>query len=193
MGARRALVVAALVLAGCGGGDERETIPQPSSPDTINFSTPDFKDGEAIPAELTCDGAGRAPTIVWRAIPPETIELVMVVDDPDAPDGTFTHWTVYGLTGATGSGLAPEGKFPAGVLNGKNSAGKDGLDAALPARGRASVRLHDVRAGRAPAGSRPARSRTRSTKPSRARSPTAASPAPTSAARPTRRVYSRSW
>jgi len=135
VGARRALVVAALALAGCGGGDEREAIPQPSSPATINFSTPDFKDGEAIPAELTCDGAGREPTIVWRAIPPETIEVVMIVDDPDAPDGTFTHWTVYGLTGATGSGLAEEGKFPAGALNGKNSAGKDGWTPPCPPEG----------------------------------------------------------
>ena len=121
---------------GCGGGDERETVPQPSSPDTINFSTPDFKDGAAIPAELTCDGAGRAPTIVWRAIPPETTELVMVVDDPDAPDGTFTHWTVFGLTGATGSGLAPDGKFPAGVTRREELRRQGRLDAALPARGR---------------------------------------------------------
>jgi len=135
VGARHALVAAALVLAGCGGGDEREAIPQPSSPDTINFSTPDFKDGEAIPAELTCDGAGRAPTIVWRAIPPETIEVVMVVDDPDASNGTFTHWTVYGLTGSTGSGLAPEGQFPAGVLSGKNSAGKEGWTPPCPPEG----------------------------------------------------------
>ncbi len=135
MGARRALLAAALVLAGCGGGDERDTIPQPGSPDTINFSTPDFEDGGAIPAELTCDGAGRAPTIVWRAIPPETIELVMIVDDPDAPDGTFTHWTVYGLTGSTGSGLAPQGQFPAGVLNGKNSAGEDGRTPPCPPEG----------------------------------------------------------
>jgi Raf kinase inhibitor-like YbhB/YbcL family protein len=134
VGARHTLVAAALVLAGCGGGDEPAAIPQPSSPDTINFSTPDFKDGEAIPRERTCDGAGRAPTIVWRAIPPETIEVVMVVDDPDA-NGTFTHWTVYGLTGSTGSGLAPEGKFPAGVLSGKNSAGKEGWTPPCPPDG----------------------------------------------------------
>jgi Raf kinase inhibitor-like YbhB/YbcL family protein len=135
VGARRALVISlAAVLIGC-GGDEREAAPEPNSPDTINFSTPDFNDGAAIPAELTCDGAGRAPTIVWRAIPPETTELVMIVDDPDAPDGTFTHWTVYGLTGATGAGLAPEGKFPAGVLSGKNSAGKEGWTPPCPPEG----------------------------------------------------------
>ena len=127
------MIAFAAALIGC-GGDEREAVPEPSSPDTINFSTPDFKDGAAIPTELTCDGAGRAPTIVWRAIPPETIELVMTVDDPDA-DGTFTHWTVYGLTGATGAGLAPEGKFPAGTLSGKNSAGKEGWTPPCPPKG----------------------------------------------------------
>ena len=90
----------------------------------------------AIPAELTCDGAGRAPTIVWRAMPPETTELVIVVDDPDAPDGTFTHWTVYGLTAATGSGLAPEGQLP-GRRQGaaSNSAGKDGWTPPCPPEG----------------------------------------------------------
>ena len=136
MGARRALVVAALALAGCGGGNEREPIPQPSSPDTINFSTPDFKDGQAIPAELTCDGAGREPTIVWRAIPPETIELVMVVDDPDAPDGHVHALDRLRPDRRDRERPRTEGQFPAGALNGQELRRQGRLDAALSARGR---------------------------------------------------------
>jgi Raf kinase inhibitor-like YbhB/YbcL family protein len=136
VGARRALVVAALAaaLAGCGGdGDEP---PAPEIPKTITLSTPAFKDGGAIPAALTCDGDGtKPPTIVWRAAPADSIELVVVVEDPDASDGTFTHWTVYGVASAAGSGLAPDGQFPAGVKQGRNSAGKDGWTPPCPPEG----------------------------------------------------------
>ena len=126
-------------LAGCGGGDEQERRSRADSPTRSSFSTPDFKDGGAIPVELTCDGAGKAPTIVWRAVPPETIELVLVVDDPDAPTATFTHWTAYGMTAATGSGLAPEGQFPAGAQDGQEL-GRQGRAGRRPARPRATTR-----------------------------------------------------
>ncbi|HEX6025905.1 MAG TPA: YbhB/YbcL family Raf kinase inhibitor-like protein, partial [Solirubrobacter sp.] len=121
MGARRALLAAAalVLLAGCGGGDEREQPDTPDIPQAIRLSSPDIKDGGEIPRELTCDGAGRMPTIVWRQAPAEAIELVLIVDDPDAD---FVHWTAYGLPASTGSGLAPQGRFPAGVMSGKNSA-----------------------------------------------------------------------
>ncbi len=65
----------------------------------------------------------------------QAVETVLVVEDPDAKDGAFIHWTAYGMSAAAGAGLAPDGQFPTGTKNGKNSAGKDGLDAALPARG----------------------------------------------------------
>jgi Raf kinase inhibitor-like YbhB/YbcL family protein len=123
-------VLAAAALVGCGGGDKAEEAPD--IPRTVSVSTPDFKDGAAIPAELTCDGAGRMPTIVWRQAPAEATELVLVVDDPDAD---FTHWTVYGLAAATGSGLAPEGRFPSGVQSGANSSGEDGWTPPCPPEG----------------------------------------------------------
>jgi len=134
VGTGRALVAALAVaaLAGCGGGDEEEAAPD--IPQTIELTTPAFKDGGAIPTALTCDGAGTPPTIVWRAVPAESTELVFVVEDPDADD-TFTHWTAYGLTAATGSGLAPDGRFPAGVKEGRNSAGKDGWTPPCPPEG----------------------------------------------------------
>jgi Raf kinase inhibitor-like YbhB/YbcL family protein len=131
-----ALFVAA-ALAGCGGGDDKDQqkATPPAAPETIEFSTPDFKDGAAIPKEITCDGAGRKPTLAWRALPTGSIELVLVVDDPDAPGGTFTHWTAWGIAASTGAGLAPEGQFPAGLKEGQNSAGKDGWTPPCPPEG----------------------------------------------------------
>ena len=139
MGTGRALVAAALAaaaLAGCGGGgDEEKTSDLPKAPDTIEFTTPDFKDGGAIPAALTCDGEGKPPTLAWRAVPPGAVELVLIVEDPDAKDGTFTHWTAWGIAGASGSGLAAHGQFPAGLKEGKNSAGKLGWAPPCPPKG----------------------------------------------------------
>jgi Raf kinase inhibitor-like YbhB/YbcL family protein len=132
VGARRALVASLAVLAGCGGGDE--PAPAPEIPRTLDVSTPAFEDGGAIPPALTCDGAGTPPTIVWRAAPPDSVELVFVVEDPDADD-TFTHWTAFGLTSATGSGLAPDGRFPTGVQEGKNSGGEIGWAPPCPPEG----------------------------------------------------------
>ena len=136
MGAGKAVVTvcAVVALAGCGGDDKpKETLPTP--PDTIEFTTPNFKDGAAIPKEFTCDGAGSKPTLAYRALPAGAIELVLVVQDPDAPDGTFTHWTAWGIAASTGAGLAPNGQFPAGLKEGKNSAGKDGWTPPCPPEG----------------------------------------------------------
>jgi Raf kinase inhibitor-like YbhB/YbcL family protein len=139
VGARRALLasaLAAVALAGCGGGDDdQQASDLPAAPDTIEFTTPAFKDGGEIPKANTCDGAGKPPTLAWRALPPEAIELVLVVDDPDAPDGTFTHWTAWGIAASSGGGLAPDGRFPAGLKEGANSAGKTGWTPPCPPKG----------------------------------------------------------
>jgi len=137
-GLRRAFVAVALVataLAGCGGGDDKQKSDLPAAPNTIELSTPAFKNGGAIPKANTCDGEGKPPTIVWRAVPAGAVELVMVVEDPDAPSGTFTHWTAWGIAASTGAGLAPDGKFPAGVKEGENSAGKTGWTPPCPPKG----------------------------------------------------------
>ena len=137
MGARGALLASlfvAVALAGCGGDDKpKETLP--TAPETIEFSTPDFKDGAAIPKAITCDGEGREPTLAWRGLPAGSIELVLVVQDPDAPHGTFTHWTAWGIAASPGGGLAPDGRFPAGLKEGANSAGKDGWTPPCPPEG----------------------------------------------------------
>jgi Raf kinase inhibitor-like YbhB/YbcL family protein len=132
-----ALAFVAPALAGCGGGKDKQS-DLPAAPDNIEFSTPSFKNGGAIPKALTCDGAGKPPTIVWRALPAGSIELVLVVEDPDAPDGVFTHWTAWGISASSGAGLAPDGRFPAGLKEGKNSAGKVGWTPPCPPKGDAA-------------------------------------------------------
>ena len=123
----RGTLLALALLAGCG----EESEPLPSAPDTIKLASPDFEDGGTIPRELTCDGAGSAPTITWREVR-DAVELVLFVEDTDAD---FTHWTAYGISAAGGSGLAPHGEFPTGTEYGKNSAGDTGWAPPCPPEG----------------------------------------------------------
>jgi len=136
VGARALLAGALVAVAGCGGGGEQANESKlPAAEGTMKLASPQIKDGGAIPKALTCDGAGTAPTITWREAPSgQAVELVLVVEDPDAKGGFF-HWTAYGLTAATGSGLAPDGQFPAGTKYGLNSAGKQGWTPPCPPEG----------------------------------------------------------
>ena len=63
----------------------------------LNINSNAFKDGQPIPVDYTCDGMGKAPVLRWGAPPPDTRSFALVVDDPDAPSGTFRHWGVYDI------------------------------------------------------------------------------------------------
>jgi len=66
-----------------------------------------FRPGEVIPTRYTRDGENVSPPLEWRDAPPETKSFVLLVEDPDAPSGTFRHWAMYNIP-ATETGL-PEG------------------------------------------------------------------------------------
>jgi hypothetical protein len=72
-----------------------------------------------IPRVHTCDGSDTSPPLSWSALPPNTKSLALIVDDPDAPGGTWVHWIVYNLP-ASASGLAAGGALPAGARQGSN-------------------------------------------------------------------------
>ena len=68
-----------------------------------------FEDGAPIPARYTCDGQGLSPPLAWEGIPEATRSLVLVVDDPDAPDPArperiWVHWVLFNLS-PDGTGL----------------------------------------------------------------------------------------
>lgn len=56
-----------------------------------------FAEGETIPRRYTCEGDDTSPPLEWTDAPPETLSFALVMDDPDAPRGTFTHWLVYDI------------------------------------------------------------------------------------------------
>jgi Raf kinase inhibitor-like YbhB/YbcL family protein len=77
--------------AHCGGG-----IPAPRE-GNMKITSPDFKQNEMIPKKFTCDGEDASPCLVMEGIPPQAKSLALVVDDPDAPMGTWVHWVVYDM------------------------------------------------------------------------------------------------
>jgi hypothetical protein len=85
--------------------------------------------GAALPDVYTCKGAGESPKVSRRGIPDGTKSLVIILDDPDAPTGTFTHWLVYNIP--PGSGELAQGRPNDKVLSndaqqGESSTGSRG-------------------------------------------------------------------
>lgn len=65
--------------------------------ETISVSSPAFEDGERIPDVYTCSGENSSPALSWSGAPGSTASLVLIMDDPDAPSGTFVHWVLFNL------------------------------------------------------------------------------------------------
>ena len=84
-----------------------------------------FEHGQPIPPPYSCDGQDRSPPLSWSAPPEETRSLALVVDDPDAPSGTFTHWLAWGIDASAG-GLAEGERPPREGLNDFGSTGYGG-------------------------------------------------------------------
>lgn len=100
-----------------------------------------FAPNGAIPKRHTCEGDDVSPPLTWRGVPTAAKSLVLIVDDPDAPDPaapktTWVHWILYNLPTSTG-GLA-EGirDLPAGTAEGKNDWSRSGYGGPCPPIGR---------------------------------------------------------
>src|SRR3990172_12290424 len=65
--------------------------------ENILISADGFKQGDTIPDEFTCAGRDISPSLSWEGIPAGTQSIVLIMDDPDAPGGTFVHWVLYNI------------------------------------------------------------------------------------------------
>lgn len=63
----------------------------------MRITSPGIENDAPFPDRYTCEGRDVSPPLEFEDVPAEAEELVLVVDDPDAPDGTFTHWLVWNL------------------------------------------------------------------------------------------------
>ena len=96
-----------------------------------------FKEGEKIPSKFTCDGENVSPQLSWSDFPSNTKTFALIVDDPDAPGGTFVHWVVYNLPSNVTS--LPEGNtsknLPKGTVQGTNHFGDNDYGGPCPPSG----------------------------------------------------------
>jgi Raf kinase inhibitor-like YbhB/YbcL family protein len=102
----------------------------------FNLTSPAFENGQPIPRRHTCEGEDLSPPLAWADAPAETRSLAMIVDDPDAPVGTFTHWIAWGLE-PSASGLPEGGAAP---VEGSNDFGVSGYRGPCPPPGHGSHR-----------------------------------------------------
>ena len=142
------LMLAALA-AGCGGddGEQGDAGKLPADPARLHVSSSAFTEGSRLAQRYTCDGEGDEPAVQAGTVPPSTRELVLVVSDPDAPDGTYVHVTRFGLS------RFGDGSVDHGGQEGRNSSGSTGWTPPCPPEGDAAHRyVWSVYALRDPSG-----------------------------------------
>ncbi len=129
------LVAASVVLSACSS----------SGPSGLRVDSPDLRDGAPLAERFTCTGENAVPTLRWTGAPPGVGGWAVVVEDPDAPTGTFTHWVVTGLGPATRSVGT---QLPPGAVAGLTSSGQPGYVGPCPPTGeehRFRFRVHALR------------------------------------------------
>lgn len=105
----------------------------------FNLSSPAFPAGGAIPQRYTCEGRDISPPLAWQGVPDGTLGLVLMVDDPDAPDPAaprmvWVHWLVYNLP-PDSQGLQegiPESGLPPPAVLGRNDFRRTGYGGPCP-------------------------------------------------------------
>lgn len=89
----------------------------------LTLSSSAFRRGQTIPKRYTCDGENLSPPLSIAGIPEGTESLSLIVEDPDAPMGTWVHWLVWNIPPQFDE--FPEGSFPPSALQGKNDFGEE--------------------------------------------------------------------
>ena len=104
-----------------------------STKNNMELKSTSFKHNSIIPSKYTCDGENINPNLYMENVPDNAKELVLIVDDPDAPAGTWIHWTVWGIDPAINT--IKEGELPEGAREGLTSFGTVGYGGPCPPEG----------------------------------------------------------
>jgi Raf kinase inhibitor-like YbhB/YbcL family protein len=99
-----------------------------------------FSAGGMIPKQHTCDGPDVSPQLSWKEAPTGTKSFALIMDDPDAPVGTWVHWVLYDLPGDTKElpeGVAKQEQLENGARQGRNDFGNIGYGGPCPPGGKA--------------------------------------------------------
>jgi len=106
----------------------------------FTLTTSAFANGSTIPKQFTCSGADVSPALTWSGAPDGTQSFALIVDDPDAPVGTWTHWVAWNLPASEHSlpeNVAKAEQLHDGTLQGRNDFRKIGYGGPCPPPGKA--------------------------------------------------------
>ena len=99
----------------------------------FRLTSPAFADGAPTPTDSPVTARASSPPLRWKGVPRRAVQLALIVDDPDAPGGTFVHWVAWNIDPE--SGRLPEQNVPAAVIQGANSLRTDKYLGPCPPRG----------------------------------------------------------
>jgi Raf kinase inhibitor-like YbhB/YbcL family protein len=98
-----------------------------------------FQNGAKIPARYTCDSLNLSPSLSWTGAPAETKSFALILEDPDAPSGTFIHWVIFNIPkekNGLGENVPKKELLADGTAQGKNGAGRTGYTGPCPPPGK---------------------------------------------------------
>jgi Raf kinase inhibitor-like YbhB/YbcL family protein len=120
------------------------TVSEPALPEegemTLSLSSPIFQEGEDFPITYTCDGQDISPPLTWDEPPSETQSFALIMDDPDASGGVFTHWLLFNMPADSRElpeAVPLDNELANGALQGKNGFGAIGYGSPCPPAGSA--------------------------------------------------------
>lgn len=139
-----AAMLGLVALSSCGAGEKTsnrsmgETAMDQATTTMLTLTSDAFQDGQPIPQVYSCDGANHSPALHWSDPPAGTKSFALVIDDPDAPGGTFRHWGVYDIP-ATARGIG-EGQHVGTEV--QNDGGRPGYTGPCPPHGNGVHHYH---------------------------------------------------
>jgi Raf kinase inhibitor-like YbhB/YbcL family protein len=128
----------AIALTGCRPVATLPTVAGDRAVTIFEITSPAFAPGQAIPRAYSCDGENISPPLQWASLPDGTRSLALIMDDPDAPRGTFVHWVAYDLPASARSlpeAVPTQSELADGARQGRNGAGKIGYTGPCPPSG----------------------------------------------------------
>jgi Raf kinase inhibitor-like YbhB/YbcL family protein len=108
-------------------------IPVTEATMSLTLTSDAFTNGQSIPAKYSCVGKNISPALAWNDSPAGTKSFALIVDDPDAPMGTWVHWVLFNIPASTGS--LQESADSSAMSAGKNSSGNTRYDGPCPPSG----------------------------------------------------------
>jgi Raf kinase inhibitor-like YbhB/YbcL family protein len=124
--------------AGCGSGEQPPPEGGMEGEMALSISSTAFLEEDSIPSKYTCEGQDISPPLAWGEPPEGTQSFALIVDDPDAPGGMFTHWVIFNVPSdyrELPEAVPTQDRLSSGALQGKNDFGRIGYGGPCPPPG----------------------------------------------------------